>query len=142
MRSLLFILVSLCAATPAVADGPVELAPLMLRLQIHMDKLFWAGKAQNWPLAAFYVHELNETLETISKAGVVKNGMNVSALANPMLGGALTGVEAAVKAKAGFEAAYGATVQSCNGCHAATKHGFIRIKIPARPIFDNQVFTP
>lgn len=145
MRHLILLaLLSLFAASPATADdaGDVALSPLMLRLQIHMDKLYWAGKAQNWPLAAFYAHELNETLETITKAKIVDEGVNVSALANPMLSGALGGLETATKAKKGFEAAYTATVQACNGCHAATKHGFIRIKIPTRPIFDNQVFTP
>ena len=141
---ILLALIGLFAATPAVADGPdeVELAPLMLRLQIHMDKLYWAGKAQNWPLAAFYAHELNETLATITKAKIVDEGVNVSALANPMLAGALGGLEAATKDKRGFAAKYEATVQACNGCHAATKHPFIRIQVPLRPMFTNQVYAP
>jgi hypothetical protein len=136
---LLALLAILGLASPAPAE---ELSVLMLRLQTHMDKIFWAGKAQNWPLAAFYAHELEETLEAITKAKIVDEGVNVSALANPMLGGALSGLEGAVKKKSGFEAAYSTTVKACNGCHAATKHPFIRIKIPTRPIFDNQVYTP
>ncbi|MGK0362209.1 MAG: hypothetical protein ACI9U2_004529 [Bradymonadia bacterium] len=145
MRHLILLaLLSVLAAQPAVADeaGEVELSPLMLRLQIHMDKLYWAGKAQNWPLAAFYTHELNETLETITKAKIVDEGVNVSVLANPMLAGALGGLDSAVKAKRGFVAKYEATVQACNGCHAATKHEFIRIQVPTRPIFSNQVYAP
>lgn len=136
---LIALLAVLGLATPAPAE---ELSVLMLRLQIHMDKLFWAGKAQNWPLAAFYAHELEETLEAITAAKIVDDGVNVSVLAKPMLGGALKGVSTAVEKKTGFMGAYTATVKACNGCHAATKHGFIRIKLPTRPIFDNQVYTP
>lgn len=142
MRHVLLVLLSLCAASPAVADGPVELSPLMLRMQIHMDKLYWAGEAKNWPLAAFYAHELNETLETITRAKIVDEGVNVSALAGPMLAGALGGLERAAKAKTAFRPAYEATVQACNGCHAATKHPFIRIQVPKRPMFTNQVYAP
>lgn len=143
-HGILIALLSLFAATPAVADdgGDVELSSLMLRQQIHMDKLYWAGKAKNWPLAAFYAHELHETLETITKAKIVDEGVNVSALANPMLAGALGGLASAVKNKRGFVAAYEATVQACNGCHTATKHAYIRIQVPTRPIFTNQVYAP
>lgn len=138
---LIALIAALGVATPAAA-AEVELAALMLRMQIHMDKLYWAGKAKNWPLAAFYTHEIEETLEEITKAKIVEDGVNVSALAGPMLGGAVSTVENTIKAKTGFETAYVATVNACNGCHAAAKHPFIQIQVPLRPMFTNQKFTP
>lgn len=136
---LIALIAVLAAATPAATQ---EIAPLMLRLQTHMDKLYWAGQAQNWPLAAHYAGKLGETLDTITKAKIVNDGVNVSALAGPMLSASLKNLEKAVADKKDFKAAYTATIGSCNGCHAAAQRAFIKIKIPTRPIFDNQDYTP
>ncbi|CAN5274556.1 hypothetical protein BH23BAC1_BH23BAC1_49390 [soil metagenome] len=35
----------------------------MLYNQIYLDKLFFAGQSENWQLADFYHHELEENLE-------------------------------------------------------------------------------
>lgn len=136
---LLALALALGLASPAAAE---ELSPLMLRLQIHMDKIYWAGKAQSWALAGFYAQKLGETLALVEKGKFTRKGVDVSTLASPMLKPSLASVEKAIEAKAGFEGAYTAMVGACNGCHAAAQHPFIQITVPTRPIFDNQKFTP
>src|SRR5262249_53541058 len=50
------------AAAPATVSGaPVEemeLAGVMAQLQLHANKLYFAGSRQNWALADFYVEEI------------------------------------------------------------------------------------
>jgi len=132
----------LLAAKLGEPKTEVELATLMLRLQIHMDKLHFSGKAGNQPLTAFYVHEIRETVEEIEQAGITEDGVAVSLLAPRMLEPALKKLDEATKASAGFAKAYSDTVAACNGCHVASKHGFIVIRMPDRPMFDNQVYSP
>ncbi len=131
----------LLAAKLGEPKTEVELATLMLRLQIHMDKLYFSGKAGNQPLTAFYVHEIRETVEEIEQAGITEDGVAVSLLTPRMLEPELRKLDE-VKARAGFAKAYSGTVAACNGCHVASKHGFIVIRVPDRPMFDNQVYSP
>ena len=36
---------------------------IMPGVQLHFAKLYFAGKAQNWPLAEFEVHEVEENMD-------------------------------------------------------------------------------
>lgn len=121
-----------------------ELGEAMTKLHIYLNKLWFAGKNNNWELAAFYTHELEEGLESIVKAKVEEDGLNISQLAQAMTAQPLSALEEAVKAKdvALFEAKYVDLMNTCNACHQAAKHGFIRLKVPHTPMLDNQDFAP
>jgi cytochrome c553 len=133
-------------AAPAVpaAEDPGELAPYMGLLQRYADKLYFAGRNANWPLADFYHHELEETAEEIIGAGFDADGHDVGPLMDAMLLPALQQIDQAVGAAdaAGFESAYAALVQACNNCHQNTGYGFIRLTIPERTGYPNQDFAP
>jgi hypothetical protein len=125
-------------------SAEIELGVVMGHIQRYTDKLYFAGLHQNWPLANFYLHELEETTESIIGANVVDDGINVSDLMKTMLEPKIEALEAKVKAKdaAGFKADYQLLVNTCNACHAASQHPFIQIIVPEEPTYKNQQFKP
>ena len=149
--SSLAVLVALYAASrpTAPAEGaapPVEeageLAYHMAYLQRYADKLHAAGAAANWELASFYLPEIEETAEAIVEEGHEEEGIALSPLVEAMLLPAVERVEANVGDPSAFGAAYADLVASCNACHEASAHGFIRIITPERSAYPNQAFAP
>lgn len=138
--------------TPPIPSAPhqaehhegehVELAVLMGHLQRFADKLHFSGANQNWQLASFYIEEIEEAGEEIEKAKITEDGKDVSALMGQMLLPQLKAVEKAVEEKSlpKFQEAYQMMVKSCNDCHTATDHAFIRITVPTEPTYRNQDF--
>lgn len=121
-----------------------ELAVSMSHFQRYADKLYFAGVKQNWPLADFYLHEIEETAEEIEKAKVIDDGINVSEHIGLMLKPAIETLEKTVKSQnaPNFDKDYRLLVASCNNCHAATKHEFVQITVPEKPTYQNQRFEP
>jgi hypothetical protein len=114
------------AASPSAAP---ELALLMSRQQVWMDKLGAAIRAENRELMDFYVHELEE-----STAGIIANvesydGFKIADLTKAILIPDLERLAAAIDEApiSDVKLAYARVIQSCNACHAATDHGFILI---------------
>ena len=124
-------------------ESDYELAVAMSRMQVYFNKLWFAGKAENWELAHFYAHEVEETLEEIIEHNVEDDGINVSNLAKIMTAQPFKKLEKSVKKEvlADFETAYTGMMRTCNQCHQASEHSYIQIKIPTMPAFDNQVFA-
>lgn len=121
----------------------IELAVFMGRMQRFSDKLYFSGKNQNWELAKFYLHELEETSEEVEKANIVEDGHDISKLIGAMLGTTVEATEKSVLNNPSvekFEENYRAMVAGCNNCHKATDHGFIQISIPKQPTYGNQLF--
>lgn len=125
-------------------DEPkIEVAYYMNHIQRHFNKLYFAGTNENWPLADFYVDELEETMEDIADAGIYEDSVQISNLME-MVG--LPNVERigdAVKDqnKEAFLEAYNTQILQCNKCHTLTKHPYIKIKLPETPALDNQIYT-
>jgi muramidase (phage lysozyme) len=116
----------------------------MNNLQRHSNKLWFAGSAQNWELAQFYVHELEESMEKVEQANVFEDGIALSPLMRNLGLKSLENLEEAIKNKESkaFDEAYDLMVANCNSCHNAAKHPFIVIQKPKNPAFDNQIYTP
>ncbi|HEY8991430.1 MAG TPA: hypothetical protein VIM46_05610 [Luteolibacter sp.] len=129
--------VSKLEKTPAAVAAPADypLGEQMGYMQRYADKLWFAGKQGNWELAKFYQGEITETAEDIAHAKVVKDGIAVGSLLGSRLPPVVEMVDQAVEEKdpVKFEAGYRAMVESCNACHAATEHAFIRVAVPAGP---------
>lgn len=121
-----------------------ELAPHMAALQRFAAKLHHAGASENWPLAGFYEHEIEEVAEAIVAGGFEEDGHDIGSLVERMLLPAVerTGEAITAGSAADFEAAYGALVTACNACHEATDHGFVQIVVPDGNAYPNQDFTP
>lgn len=113
-------------------------------MQRYAEKLWYAGEAGNWALAGFYRDEIAETEESIARAHATADGIDVSQRVAALLPPALEAVGRAVAARdpGQFRQSYQAMVVSCNTCHAASQHGFIRIAVPAgAPVHWNQSFA-
>jgi hypothetical protein len=142
-------LLAICAsASVALAqqpDGPIvsssgqRLADLMEGAQSRHIKLWLAGQARNWDLAAYETGQIKARLE---EAAALYPRLPVSDLSTMI--GPLDTVAQAVRAKDGarFAGAFDEMTRACNACHQANNRGFIAIKRPTAPAFSNQAFEP
>jgi type II secretory pathway component PulL len=121
-----------------------ELLAYMGYFQRFADKLYFAGKEQNWELAEFYTEELEETAEKLANGNIEDEGVNLSALVPSVLLPSIEPLEKAIKAKdsKAFQENYVLLVNSCNKCHTLAKHPFIRVAVPTSPTHGNQVYRP
>jgi hypothetical protein len=129
------------------AAEPPELGAQMLELQIRHARLWFAGDAGNWTLAAFQLHELRESL-----AGVVASNPEHAALQPQRLAEVLPAImdppakrlQAAIDARdrRAFARAYDGLTEACNACHDAAGFGFNRFQRPRTPVLDNQRYAP
>ncbi len=112
----------------------------MSGIQVHHEKLWFAGDAQNWPLADFEINEIKETIDDINTYNTDRP--EIKSL--PMIAPAIDSVANAIKQKdpAMFKRSFVLLTSTCNNCHHATNHAFNVIKIPDTPPFSNQVFKP
>ncbi len=145
--------VSAPAATAAQADSdPVtdeeldaELAQLrartaMIAVDYHATNLWFAGKAENWPLADYYWEQtLNHVrLSAASKPareGVGGNQRDMEGIVDAIQKAPRMQVGAAIDAKdlRQFLVSYRGLLEGCYACHKAAGMPFLRPKIPAPP---------
>ena len=121
-----------------------ELAPglgeYMTTIQLHAGKLWFAARAGNWELAAYELHELEETMEAVKKLNAEKNGVKISNVMDAVLQTQIAQLEKSIKQKSQteFQNAYDETLSACNGCHTESGHKFIQIIRPSAPPVTNQ----
>lgn len=110
--------------------------------QRYMNKLWFAGQAENHELIHFYHHEIEEYLEGLIEEGIEDDGHNLSELAEQMLEPAVAYFEERVVKgdTTGFHEAYLGLTSACNNCHSLSEHSYIRIGLPIMPYMDNQIF--
>jgi hypothetical protein len=109
----------------------------------HM-KLYYAGQAMNWRLAAFQVNELRGALARIGRTIPNYRNINVDTAVASIFTDKLKAVDAAIKTSdlAQFNAAYGEMTGACNDCHKGMEHPFLVIKLPEAGGFPDQEFRP
>src|ERR1700733_2494724 len=130
MRPIFAILIGMALlAVPAASaqDSPAGpgLGEIMTLQQLRHIKLWFAGRAGNWPLADYEVDELNEGFEDVGK-------LLGSDAVDKMVGAQIKALQKAVdeKNRAAFMAAYDSLSAGCNNCHRTLDHGFIVIQRP------------
>jgi len=111
----------------------------MSSIQVHHNKLWFAGQNQNWKLADFEIHEIMEAVEEIQKYQTERKESKLIGLITP----ALDSLNAAIQQKspALFKSSYISLTNSCNNCHRATEFEFNVVKMPDNPPFSNQDFS-
>lgn len=122
----------------------IEVAEVMGRLQRFHEKWWAAGSAGNATLAAFYLHEMEESMEEIIDADVVEDGVSLAPLMRSFGVANIEKLEKILE-KDGVKAmhAQGAVlVEACNACHGSAGYPFLRIRVPANSSFPDQDFTP
>ncbi len=143
----LFLLLILCIACSTKPEKKeVEEYPVLETMgyyQRFSHKLWLAGKNENWELADFYTHELEEVTENLIGGDVIHDDYNLSNLSEAMLMPKIEKVEEAIRQKNEvlFLENYELMISSCNLCHNATKHNFIKITIPNDSTIWNQDFS-
>ena len=127
---------SLGASLPVLADDqksanlqqgyapPLNL--IMVATQLSHFKLWYAGTAQNWPLANYELVQIRTSIDrarSLYPNNVQSNMMMMTPVADE--------VENAIKAKDSvkFSKAFSKLTAACNTCHEATGFGFIKMKI-------------
>jgi hypothetical protein len=120
------------------------LGEFMLLAQLHHEKLWFAGSAGNWDLAAYESDELKEALTTGVKYYPDLDGVPVAANFKANTEAPFDQIDKAIdgKDKAAFATAFNVLTNACTNCHAASKHGFIRIQKPTSPELTNQLYAP
>jgi hypothetical protein len=125
------------AAAKKLAPG---LGEYMTTIQLHAGKLWFAATASNWDLAAYELHELEETMEAVTKLNFEKNGVKISNVMDAVLKTQVAQLEKSINAKnlSDFQRSYDETLSACNGCHTESGHRFIQIIRPTAPPVTNQ----
>ena len=117
------------------------LGDLMLDVQIHHNKLWFAGKEGNWPLAQF---EHDEIIELLKQAAAIETDRKEVKLFPAMIYPELDSLQYAIKQKdtKSFEEKFSALTNACDNCHKNVNYPFNKIEIPSQPPFTDQDFSP
>jgi len=115
------------------------LGELMTNIQLHHEKLYFAGMNQNWKLASFEIGEINETIAQAQQ--IEKDRPETKDLV--MLTVPLKGINDAIESKdvEKFRTEYQNLTNTCNSCHTANHFEFNVIKIPSTPPVSDQEFS-
>jgi hypothetical protein len=110
----------------------------MSSIQVHHNKLWFAGQNKNWKLADFELHEIKEAVEAIVKYQTEREESKMIGMLNP----ALDSVDISIQQRnsALFKSSYISLTNTCNNCHRAANFEFNVVKIPDNPPFSNQDF--
>lgn len=121
-----------------------ETAVLMAQVQIQHAKLYYAGRAKNWELAGYTLHEMNEALQAVQTFNDQFEDFPtpLSEVVPALVGPPLGDLHGAIRARDGarFDAAFDSLTAACNACHATLKYGFIHVQTPTAAEFSNQKF--
>lgn len=112
----------------------------MSSIQVHHAKLWFAGTNNNWKLADFEIHEIQEALDDIQQFNTDRPEAKAIGMINPVI----DSVSNAIKQQNQqlFKNSYTLLTNTCNNCHKATEHEFNVVTIPAIPPISNQSFKP
>jgi len=136
--------VMFAAAQPARDSYEPGLGEFMTATQLRHAKLWFAGKQNNWDLAAYEIDEIREGLEDASRLHPSFDGVPVAEMIKTIIDPRIEELEKAVRAKssAKFTVAFDGLTSGCNSCHAGANKPFIRIQRPTESPLTNQNFAP
>ena len=133
---------------PPEAHMPKPFVPglewFMNMIQTEHAKLWYAGEARNWRLAAYQLAEIKEIMSDTQDLVPVFKSLPFADMMDAVIVGPIAGLEKAIDAKnpKAFAKGYGRLTAACNACHQATGNGFIVIQRPSGRGFPNQDFRP
>ena len=114
------------------------LGEFMSSIQVHHEKLWFAGNAQNWQLADFEIHEIMEAVDDITQYASDRPETKSIIMLQPAIDSLNNSIQQ--KNMQVFKERFITLTNTCNNCHAAVNYNFNKIKIPETPPFSNQVF--
>ena len=119
------------AYVPGIGD-------LMGKLQLHHNKLWFAGINENWPLAEFALHELEESVEDLQAFHAEREELQTLSMILPPL--ELMHETIDNQNLEEFKSGYLTLTNTCNSCHDVSGFNFIEIATPSSPVMSNQVY--
>ena len=127
---------------PAFRPGLGDLMTMMV--QPRHIKLALAGRARNWPYAAYELHELEESFERTARQVPQWHSISVPDMLDGFTKQPMAALSTAIKAGDAdrFAAAYKQLTEACNACHMSMNRGMIVIKEPESGAFPDQDFRP
>jgi hypothetical protein len=139
------ILLSACVSQPSGLNKYVPgLGEIMSRIAMGHTKLWYAGAAQNWELAAYEISELKESFEEAGEFHPTLKHIiqRLPVLFSGNIQRPLEHLKQAVKERnlVQFTKNYDALTNACNTCHRSTEFGFNKIKRPNFNPYSNQIF--
>jgi len=111
---------------------------------IEHNKLWFAAKARNWPLAEYQLGEIKEVMGDVQDFVPTFKNLPLADMIDAVITKEIAALEKSIEKKdyQAFVAGYDKLTQACNACHQGTQNGFIVIKRPAQPAFTNQDYQP
>jgi hypothetical protein len=129
------------SAPPAYTPG---LGEIMTLTQMRHAKLWLAGQAANWPLAAYELDELREGMDDAATYHPTHKDapLPIDQLIDKMMKDPLEQLDKAVSARdqTRFTDAFDKLTEACNSCHKATNFGFNVVTRPTANPYANQTF--
>lgn len=127
-----------------IAHYAPGLGEIMARCAVRHAKLWFAGQARNWALAAYEVDELHEGFEDAGKYHPTHKHITqpIPSLIAKYMDQPLAELDLAVKTKnsQAFIENYDKLTVACNACHQSTEFGFNVVTRPGFNPFANQAF--
>jgi hypothetical protein len=124
-----------------------ELGEQMLGIQIRHARLWFAGQAQNWTLAAFELQELKEAFDAVVEQNpehAIFQPQRLADILPALTKQPLLALRDAIDhgSKPEFERAYDGISAACTGCHHVAGNDFLVIQRPTTPMLDNLRTAP
>ena len=114
------------------------LGEFMSGIQVHHEKLWFAGTAENWQLADFEIHEIMEAVDDIKTYAADRPETEKIIMLQPVIDSLNNSIQQ--KKLSSFKQNFIMLTNTCNNCHTAVNYNFNKIRIPVTPPFSNQVF--
>ena len=111
---------------------------------IEHNKLWFAAKARNWPLAEYELGEIKEIMGDVQDLVPTFKNLPLADMLDAVVTKEIAALEKSIETKdsKAFTAGYDKLTQACNACHQGTGNGFVVIKRPTQPAFTNQDYRP
>ncbi|RUL82542.1 hypothetical protein [Tautonia sociabilis] len=122
---------------------------MMADVGYHFSNLWFAGRAENWPLAEFYLAETRSHLRwAVRRIPIRKDNqgqdINLVNILEAFENGSLDKIQKSIaqKDRAAFETLYKESLTMCYSCHKAADKPYLRPRIPEEPETDIINFDP
>ena len=108
------------------------------------NKLWFAAKERNWPLAEYQLGEIKEIMGDVQDFVPTFKNLPLADMMDAVVTKEIVTLEKSIEGKdyRSFVAGYDKLTAACNACHQATENGFVVIKRPTQPAFTNQDYRP
>ena len=131
--------------TVAAAGYVPGLGEFMAATQMRHSKLWFAGQARNWALAAYELDEIKEGFDDIMKFHPIHEGspVPIREILPNLTAVPLARLREAIKAQNPdeFDEAFDSLTAACNSCHQTENFGFNVITRPSSNPYTNQDFS-